>query len=102
MSYKSGKHFDSYEIGFLSTAFGSPSGEICVATVCQRVRILRVIQKCMSAVFFFPFFFFVPGDWTKDKEALTQNFECAVQQATTQALTNLFSKAFGLVLPVHS
>ena len=47
------------------------------------------------------FFLCVSGDWTKDKEALTQNFECAVQQATTQALTNLFSKAFGLVLPVH-
>lgn len=54
-------------------------------------------QKCMSA-----FFLSVPGDWTKDKEALTQNFECAVQQATTQALRNLFWKAPGLVLPVHS
>lgn len=33
MSHKSRKHFDSYEIGFLSTAFGSPSGEICVTTL---------------------------------------------------------------------
>ena len=102
MSYKSRKHFDSYEIGFLSTAFGSPSGEICMTTVHRRVRVLCMIQKCLLFFFFFSFFFFVPGDWTKDEEALTQNFECAVQQATTQALTNLFSKAFGLVLPVHS
>lgn len=83
MSHKSRKHFDSCEIGFLSTVFGSPSGEICVTTV----------RMCDTKV---------PGDWTKDKEALTQNFECTVQQATTQALTNLFWKALGLVLPVHS
>lgn len=59
MSYKSRKHFDSYEIGFLSTAFGSPSGEICMTTVRQCVRVLRVIRKCLSVVVFFssPLFF---------------------------------------------
>lgn len=92
ISHKSRKHFGSYEIGFLSTAFGSPSGEICVTTV----------WMCDTKVYVCRGFSCVSGDWTKDKEALTQNFECAVHQATTQALTNLFWKALGLVLPVHS
>lgn len=95
MSHKSRKRFDSFEMGFLSTVFGIPSGEICVT----------IVWMCDTKVYVCRVFFFflcVPGDWTKDKEALTQNFECTVQQATTQALTNLFWKALGLVLPVHS
>lgn len=57
MSYKSRKHFDSYEIGFLSTAFGSPSGEICMTTVRRRVRVLCMIQKCLLVFFSSPSFF---------------------------------------------
>lgn len=67
VSHKSRKHFDSYEIGFLLIVFGSPTGEICVTTewMCGiKVYVCR---------FFFSFLC-VPGGWTKDKEALTQNF----------------------------
>jgi len=82
MSHKSREHFDSYEKGFLSTSFGSPSGEICWTAV--RLCDTEGYVCCWV------FFVCVPGDWTKDKEALTQNFQSAVQHATTQALTNLF------------
>lgn len=95
VSHKSRKHFDTYEIGFLSTVFGSPSGEICVTTewMCgTKVYVCR---------FFFPSYVFQVVE-LKTKRHWHKTFECTVQQATTQALTNLCWKALGLVLPVHS
>lgn len=77
-------------MGFLSTGSGSPSGEICVTTewTCDtKARVWGVF-----------FFFLVPSSYVfqvnelKTKKHWHKTFQCTVQQAATQALTNLFGK----------
>lgn len=59
---------------------------------------------CGAKVSVGPFLFFlsVPGDWTKDKEALAQNVSVQFSKLQLQLSQICFEKPLGLVLPVHT
>lgn len=85
VSHKSGKAFWLIRMGFLSTDFGSPSGGFCVTTewTCTKARVCVFLFSSPSSYVFQVIELKTKKQWHK-------TFPCTVQQATTQALTNLF------------